>query len=216
MQEFTLSVQRTARCYALGEASAQTREVWILCHGYGQLARYFLEHFRPLARADRWLVAPEGLSRFYLKGTQGRVGASWMTKEDRLQEIADQVAYLNQLWQSLHDQLNQAQQVRWVLLGFSQGAATIWRWVNEGRIHPDAMVLWSGMVPQEYQRLRHLADIRVASVLGTADPYLDPERKQAFQQVLSEAQLSYQHFEFEGGHEIDPTTLLAVADYCGA
>ena len=32
-------------------------------------------------------MAPEGLSRFYLEGFSGKVGATWMTREDRLNDI---------------------------------------------------------------------------------------------------------------------------------
>ena len=97
--EHQLTVSRTARYHQLGELSAMTRRVWFVAHGYGQLAAYFIRHFAPLTAADPHLVvvAPEGLSRFYLNGTGGRVGATWMTKEDRLAEIEDYVAYLNQL-----------------------------------------------------------------------------------------------------------------------
>src|ERR1051325_10016453 len=48
----------------------------------------------------RRLVAPEGLSRFYLseRATERRVGASWMTREDRLAEIADYLGYLDAVY----------------------------------------------------------------------------------------------------------------------
>src|SRR3989442_12895857 len=48
----------------------------------------------------RLLVAPEGLSRFYVREmsepvADRKVGASWMTREDRLQGIPDYVRYLD-------------------------------------------------------------------------------------------------------------------------
>ena len=48
-------------------------------------------------------MAPEALSRFYADVTPGRhgptstVGATWMTREDRENEIRDYVAYLDEM-----------------------------------------------------------------------------------------------------------------------
>jgi len=36
-----LTVARTARYYQLGELSSATKQIWFVCHGYGQLAEYF-------------------------------------------------------------------------------------------------------------------------------------------------------------------------------
>ena len=75
MTEHHLTVARTARYQQLGELSAATRRVWFVSHGYGQLAAYFMRHFAFLAEADpsTVVIAPEGLSRFYLKAT----AAAW-------------------------------------------------------------------------------------------------------------------------------------------
>ena len=77
--------------------------MWVVCHGYRQLARRFIREFQGIAGAERRIVAPEGLSRFYLDeeggphGPEARVGATWMTREDRIAEIDDYVAYLDAL-----------------------------------------------------------------------------------------------------------------------
>ena len=42
MQEHHLSVERTARYYTLGSLDGP-RDVWFVCHGYGQLAARFLK-----------------------------------------------------------------------------------------------------------------------------------------------------------------------------
>jgi predicted esterase len=210
LQNFTLSVQRTARCYQLGAIDTETQEVWIVCHGYGQLAEYFLKNFQPIAHRNRVIVAPEGLSRFYLKGTEGRVGASWMTKEDRLQEIQDQIAYLNQLWQTLRQQVASPESLRLHVLGFSQGAATIWRWINQGEVTPDSMILWAGMIPQEMGRIAEL-NIPLHAAIGDQDPYINPERAQAFEAILNQTVLSWQLHRFSGGHGIEPATLRKIA-----
>ena len=87
MQERFIRVPRTARYHVLGDP-ATARMVWVLLHGYGQLARFFLNKFEGLE--DGLLIAaPEGLSRFYLDAQHQRVGATWMTREDREHEIGD-------------------------------------------------------------------------------------------------------------------------------
>ncbi|HJS73420.1 MAG TPA: phospholipase, partial [Vicinamibacteria bacterium] len=83
-----LAVPRTARYLTLGPGEGPIEEVWFLLHGYGQLASELLHYARALAGDRRLLVAPEGLSRFYHEDHE-KVGASWMTREDRLAEIDD-------------------------------------------------------------------------------------------------------------------------------
>src|SRR5262245_13424982 len=101
-REQRMLVQKTARYYLLGEPDQNTREIWICCHGYGQLAGRFIREFEPIARADRLIVAPEGLHRFYLDppdrpAQDRRVGATWMTRVDREYDIADYLKYLDLL-----------------------------------------------------------------------------------------------------------------------
>src|SRR5437867_9781706 len=66
LKEHHIGVSRTARYFTLGDSSREVGEVWFVCHGYGQLAARFLEKLRVLDDGRRYLVAPEGLSRFYL------------------------------------------------------------------------------------------------------------------------------------------------------
>src|SRR5437773_9979565 len=124
MHEHHLSVSRTARYFTLGERSAAVAEVWFACHGYGQLGARFLEKLRVLDDGTRYLVAPEGLSRFYLSESpsERRVGASWMTREDRLAEIADYVQYLDAVDQRVFGVLDRSR-VTGHALWVSQGAA---------------------------------------------------------------------------------------------
>ena len=94
-REHHLAVNRTARYHTLGEPSAALRQVWFVLHGHAQLSAFFIRHFAVLDDGTRLIVAPEALDRFYVDRTtftgagQARVAATWMTKEDRLAEIAD-------------------------------------------------------------------------------------------------------------------------------
>ena len=92
--EHHLTVQRTARYYTLGESTEQIQNIWFCLHGFGQLAKYFGRKFTDVADDETIVVVPEGLSRLYLNGEYQRVGASWLTREDREHEISDFLAYL--------------------------------------------------------------------------------------------------------------------------
>src|SRR5512138_2618676 len=129
-----IAVTRTARYYVVGgtdtESDEAVRDLWVVCHGYGQLAATFVAPFEKLATPWRRIVAPEALSRFYLDASrtpgdaEPRVGATWMTREDREREIDDQVSYLDALVDRVRPG-GAAGGVRLRVLGFSQGVATI-------------------------------------------------------------------------------------------
>ncbi|MES2619454.1 MAG: phospholipase, partial [Bacteroidota bacterium] len=89
MKENHIIINKTARFFTLGELNAKTKHVWIVLHGFGYDVKKFLSQFEPLLREEIFIIAPEALNRFYLKATAGLVGATWMTKEDRLNEIKD-------------------------------------------------------------------------------------------------------------------------------
>ncbi|SHK86922.1 alpha/beta hydrolase [Rhodothermus profundi] len=196
-----LSVTRTARYYTLGRPGPALRELWFVLHGYGQLASSFLEPFRSLVHDEtRLFVAPEALSRFYLEGFSGRVGASWMTREDRLAEIADYVAYLDALYNHLQMHLPGSPTLH--VLGFSQGAATACRWLALGRARAQRLILWAGDVPED---LPHEAGRRLPPpelVWGTHDPLLDAARQQQLLQRLQRLGLRPTVYRFNGGHRI--------------
>ena len=126
----SFSVPRTARWWSAEPVEkAERRGTLIVLHGYGQLPEYFIRKFRPLAEAGWHVIAPEGAHRFYLQGTEGRVGASWMTKEARLDDIADQIVFLDALLGQLEEGMASGPRF---LLGFSQGVATALRWAALG------------------------------------------------------------------------------------
>jgi len=208
MEERHIRVQRTARYHLLGDPVA-ARALWIVLHGYGQLARFFLNKFEGLAK-DALIVAPEGLSRFYLDDVHQRVGATWMTREDREHDIQDQVYYLD----ALVDTLQEGHMDRPVhVLGFSQGVATACRWSLLGRTHLAQLVLWAGSLPPEptaeqlQARWKHL---RIDMVLGTQDPFAGESALQANRDRLSAAKLEYRVHRFEGGHVLEPALLTRI------
>ncbi|UYZ64341.1 alpha/beta hydrolase [Hymenobacter weizhouensis] len=211
--EHHLPVTRTARYYQLGELSGQTRQVWVVCHGYGQLAAYFIRHFAHLAAADPGLVvvAPEGLSRFYLQGTGGRVGATWMTREDRLTEINDYVAYLNQLTAALRAQAPVGTPI--TALGFSQGAATISRWLAQADFRLAHLILWAGAFPPDMElpvAAQLLRGLPVTLVCGTQDEFIKNEDLEKQRDFLRQLGVEPVIIRFDGKHTLDAGVLSSL------
>ncbi|WP_324677707.1 phospholipase [Hymenobacter sp. GOD-10R] len=209
-QENHLIVSRSARYFQLGELSAATRRVWFVAHGYGQLAAYFIRHFAFLAEADPTLVivAPEGLSKFYLNGTSGRIGATWMTREDRLTEIADYVSYLNQLATKILTLC--PPEVAVTVLGFSQGAATVSRWLTQASFRPARLILWAGAFPPDMDvevGTHLLHQFLVTVVCGDDDPFVSAEELKKQLTFLRSYGIEPEVIRFAGKHALHTETL---------
>ena len=205
-----LRVQRTARYYTLGGVAGIPRTFWFVIHGYGQLAAEFIRYFGDLASGDALVVAPEALNRFYLAAPDKAtardrpVGATWMTREDRLSEIADYIEYLD----ALYDDVAAAairDGARVNVIGFSQGTATAARWMTHGKASVQRLVLWGGLIPPETDLSRGAATFRGARltmVLGSRDQYVDAAALAAEQARLAAAGIPYDIVSFDGGHVI--------------
>lgn len=209
MQSHTLAVTRTASYYTLGEPAAAAQSLWITLHGYGQLAQYFLRNFQRLDDGRHYVVAPEALSRFYLSGVSGRVGATWMTRENRLADIADYVGYLDQLYRELQEQAGGTfGQVN--VLGFSQGGATACRWLTQSGLRIDRLILWAAAFPEDlpFALTREvLSGTEVVLVYGTQDEYATEERVEQQQAMLQQQEIPYRLIRFVGKHVIDEEVL---------
>jgi predicted esterase len=205
MQEHVLATSRSARYFTLGSPE-QASEFWFACHGYGQLASRFLERFRPLDAQERCVVAPEGLSRFYLTDSpaERRVGASWMTREDRMHEIDDYVRYLDAVYRTVNPGT-----ARVTALGFSQGTATACRWAALGTSRIDRLIVWGGEVPPDLD-LKLLRVPSLTLVYGTRDEFFTAKIVAANEARLREQRIRYELVSFDGGHEIDKATLLRL------
>ena len=205
MEEHHITVPRTARFHTLGDAST-ARTMWIVLHGYGHLARYFLRKFEPVMEG-LFIVAPEGLSRFYLDEAHTRVGATWMTREDREHEIADQITYLDHLTSHCLGQLAAGTPV--CVLGFSQGVATACRWLVKGSTHPVRLVLWGGTLPPDIGTAtlaKRLATCPVDIVAGEKDLLVPPTIGTQAAARFREAGVPHAVHTHPGGHDLD--TLL--------
>lgn len=210
-QSHQIKTTKTAHYSTLGEAGKHVRYCWIVCHGYGQLAKYFIRKFDVLDRSDTLVIAPEGFSRFYWQGFTGNVVASWMTREDRLAEIEDYSNYLSQLYGLYIPQL--APDVKIILLGFSQGCATQVRWMC--RNFPDFhhLVLWGGLWPEDIDYAPFLSYFERGErhlVYGLQDIYLTEDRMRQQLDIERRFGLHTQKMTFPGNHEIDREILMRL------
>jgi predicted esterase len=204
MQNNTLTISKTARYSTIGSLDDNTTDVWFVIHGYGQLAEFFIQKFQILDNGKTFIVAPEALSKFYLKEFSGRVGATWMTKEDRENEISDYLNYLNQLYSHVFEGKN-PENYRINILGFSQGTATVCRWCMNDSIKYDRLILWAGFFGKGIQDIitpEKLLDKDVVAVYGTRDEFLVKINLESYEFDLTDAIPHIEIITFDGTHTI--------------
>lgn len=202
----SIVTNRTARYFVSGDTES-AKSLWVVLHGYGQLASDFIESFDPAVTPERAFIAPEALSRFYLRAGQGKIGANWMTAEDRENEIADYVEYLDRVVEEVRSNENQKVYV----LGFSQGSATACRWFAGSSNKLSAIIIWGGGLPPDLDRdafVSQLGPTRLAFVYGDADEYVTSARLRLELQRLNDLLIPFDVTEYEGGHEIVEVELV--------
>lgn len=176
----------------------------IALHGYGQLAKFFLRKFQGLQSSCR-VLAPEGPHRFYLQGSSGRVGASWMTKEARELDIQDNLAWLNALLTELQKRYSPK---KITLLGFSQGAATAARWYQHNPTAFDQLILWAAVFPPDIDAGTFPNGKPLHFVLGTEDEYYQGDT--ALELKAMYKTLGFEVHTYEGKHDIEAEVLTTI------
>jgi len=184
-------------------------------HGYMESAKTQMDRLQAIPGGTDWtLVSIQGLHRFY-RGRSEEVVASWMTREDRELAMADNLAYVA----AALDQVPHDRSTRVVYTGFSQGVATVGRWVAYGRVRADQMILWAGAFPPDVD-LTSLADRLAATpvvlVVGSRDELASWAGADAQLQRFAAAGIAARLISFDGGHRLDNATLAALAGSSGA
>jgi len=221
----TFTTPRTARLALLGpqpradlHATGVLLELWYVLHGYGELAVPFLENLPCTADGSRLIVAPEALSRHYAGRLEDRIGkevpigASWMTKEAREDEIRDYLSYLTGLHISITERLGGVAPPVTVL-GFSQGGATSSRWVASGTTPIARHILWGCAVPPELEIANPHAPLRQADtllVVGARDRFAPADVVARERERLDGSGFPYRAETFDGGHRLDDATLRRI------
>ena len=196
------------------EPTGQEKDLWLVFHGYGQLAEFFIKKFFPFDSADRIFLAPEGTNYGYLKEFQGRVGANWMTKHEREVAIANNHRYLNLLMEQTLEKFPQMPRIH--VLGFSQGAATSTRWASQWKGQITTLVLWAGGFAQDLaldlgrEKFEHT---QLILAFGNQDELIQEEHKAQQLALVQSLGKAIQVLTFPGGHELDAHLLEKIMNH---
>jgi predicted esterase len=218
--EHHIQVSKTARYFTLGISGRGVTDVWFACHGYGQLAADFVKEFECIDSPERLIVVPEALSRFYIQAGPGfhapdaKVGATWMTREDRDAEITDYVSYLDTLYAHVFSTIDRST-VRVTVLGFSQGGATVNRWLMRGKVRADRLIMWGSLFASDIDlaaaaKLFQAIDLNI--VYGKRDQFASADIIANYEATIKQIGVPYNLIAFEGGHRMDRGTLTRLAE----
>jgi len=214
MQQQNIIVPKTARYFTLGEISENTNTIWIVLHGYAQLANYFIKNFESIQNNNTVIIAPEGLHRFYWNGFSGMVVASWMTKEDRLEDIKDYTNFLEIVYNDIiNQQINKNVKIN--VFAFSQGTATALRWLSIKKPKIDSLILWGGTFPNDINfdlDAFYFNKAKIFFVMGNNDEYISTKDVKEQENTLNKNKIQFKSIRFEGKHEIIQSTLLQIKE----
>lgn len=207
-----INIKRTAHYYTLGTESKTAKDIWLVLHGYGQLASRIIRKFDQLDLSEKHIIAPEALNKFYFKREPLTLGATWMTMHQRLDEIQDYLHYLDEIYTSL--ELSSAQSFN--VLGFSQGSATIMRWLDHARPPVSRMINWAGEFPPDidYDLLvPYLNTIpQKYYCVGDKDSIFTQDKVKLIVDFIAKTDPSISVNQFSGKHEINRDLLATLID----
>ena len=210
MEKKNISISKKARYFQLGKISEQTKTIWFVFHGYGMLSQYFIKKFSSLENNQTVIISPEALSRFYIGKNYERVGASWMTKEDKLDDIDDNIAYLNSLFELTTKNID-LNSINIHVLGFSQGGATACRWILNSNIKINSLALWGADIPIDCLSENNRGkwnQFKTTLIVGKKDEFISEENKKKFAKLLNSYKLNYDLIEYDGTHKIIDEVLI--------
>lgn len=203
-----ISYPTKTRYYTLGQASTD-KTLLLVLHGYGYLAKYFIQKFKEIDLEKYVVVCPEAPHRFYQSATSGRVGASWMTKEDRETDIENYISYLSHLMDALTTECKYKDAI---LLGFSQGGATASRFMAFGNYKFTKFILWATVFPPDMapSYFSQFSSSKNYFVFGNEDQFYSQEKIEEHYGELKKLNLPFQMINFEGKHDIHIETLFNI------
>jgi len=213
--EHHFNIQRTARYQLIGSTGPNVEHLFFAFHGHGHLSRYFAKQFEEMASDKTLIVVPEGLHRYYLDKEHKRVGSSWMTREDRLNDISDIILFLNGLHKSIIQECPNVKHIS--LFGFSQGTATAARWAAKGNINADDLILWAGGLPPDLETLEldRIRKTKLVVALGDQDEFISEEVLREEMTRVNALGLYPHVIRFVGKHAIPKEPLLELQEYLG-
>jgi predicted esterase len=204
MEKHFITVKKTARFFTIGTLNEETTHIWFLIHGYAQTAENLIAPFESLG-SNHFIIAPEGLNKFYSRGFRGTPVASWMTSLEREHEIEDYLSYLTQLSNEM--ELEKFGSAKKILLGFSQGVSTQTRFANYYPGVFDYLILVAGEIAKEFQEIKppNLFKVPTLFLVGDEEQLIDEEKIQNQARNLSLDEVEF--IRFRGKHEVNIDTI---------
>ena len=208
--ENILPIKSTARYFTKGEISSNTRAIWFVLHGYAMRADEFVEGFDCIADSSTVIVAPEGMHRFYNRGTNGEISANWMTSDLRKFDIENNIHYLNSILIDLREK-GLPQECQIGVLGFSQGGPTAFRWASQLKENLGILIAWGTDIPKDvYSDNKSLQKINSSSiklVIGSDDEYISSDKADDYIMDLHDQGVDFDFHTFDGKHELHEDTI---------
>lgn len=165
----------TSNSYStLNLLTAQTKNVWFVCHGMGYLSRYFLRYFKALNAEENYIIAPQAPSKFYIQPKM-HVGANWLTRDNTEAGMHNILNYFDAVLEAEKLPVN----LNLIVFGYSQGVSVAMRYLSRRQLKCSQLVLHSGgipkeLIPKDFEFLSE--DTQVKLIYGTEDEYLDEDR----------------------------------------
>jgi predicted esterase len=99
------------------------------------------------------------------------------------------------------------------VLGFSQGTATVCRWLMNKGSKADNLILWAGAFPDDIrfdQNKDLLNSLKTYLVVGDEDEFINESLVEKYKLLLNENSVAFEMIRFKGKHEVDQKTLISL------
>ncbi len=187
----------------LNSYTEKTKNVWVVFHGLGYLSKYFIKYFSRINPEENFIIAPQAPSKYYQGNDFKHVGASWLTRENTVEETKNVLAYVDEVFKNEVTDIPK----NLIVLGFSQGVSIAARWVASRRVDCNHLVLHSGgipkeLVPEDFSFLKE--GVKVTYIYGNRDEYINIARKT--EEEIKGNRLFGNHLKievFDGIHEVN-------------
>lgn len=207
----TLSIETPAHGRVLVRDVAQPSAVVVGFHGYTENAAIQMARLEALPGSERWtLVSVQGLHRFY-RGRSEEVIASWMTRQDRDEMIADNIEYASRAVESAAPG-----DVPLITTGFSQGVAMAFRAALRGRRAAAGVAAVGGDVPPELLADPGAAFPATLLARGERDDWYTATKMDADVAALMARGVAPETLVYPGAHEWTPDVAAAISRFVGS
>ena len=195
----------------LNNLTEKTKNVWIVFHGLGYLSKYFINYFLRINSEENFIIAPQAPSKYYQGKNFNHVGASWLTRENTIDETKNVLAYVDEIYKSEIDSPTH----NLIIFGYSQGVSIAARWVASRKIKCNHLILHSGAIPTELnpEDFSFLTKkTQVTYLYGNKDQYINQAKKT--EETIKGVNLFGKHLDihvFDGVHEVNTDFIMKIS-----